>query len=46
MANTFKLKTQQVFNDKFKGFEYNVGDKKYRFNVKNAGEIKETQSDI
>ena len=45
-TNTFKLKTQQVFNDKFKGFEYNVGDKKYRFNVKNASEIKETQSDI
>ncbi len=45
-TNTFKLKTQQVFNDKFKGFEYNVGDKKYRFNVKNAQETKETQSDI
>ena len=45
-TNTFKLKTQQVFNDKFKGFEYNVGDKKYRFNVKNAGEIKDTQGDI
>ena len=45
-TNTFKLKTQQVFNDKFKGFEYNVGDKKYRFNVKNASEVKETQSDI
>jgi len=45
-TNTFKLKTQQVFNDNFKGFEYNVGDKKYRFNVKNAGEVKETQGDI
>ena len=45
-TNTFKLKTQQVFNDKFKGFEYNVGDKKYRFNVKNAAEIQEKQSDI
>ena len=45
-TNTFKLKTQQVFNDKFKGFEYNVGEKKYRFNVKNAGEVKETQGDI
>ena len=45
-TNTFKLKTQQVFNDKFKGFEYNVGDKKYRFNVKNAEEVQETQSDI
>ena len=42
----FNQKTDQVFNDKFKGFEYNVGDKKYRFNVKNAEEIKNTQSDI
>jgi len=45
-TNTFKLKTKEVFNDKFKGFEYNVGDKKYRFNVKNAGEVKDTQGDI
>ena len=45
-TNTFKLKTQEVFNDKFKGFEYNIGEKKYRFNVKNAGEIKDSQSDI
>jgi len=45
-TNHFLNKTNQVFNDKFKGFEYSVGDKKYRFNVKNAGEIKETQSDI
>jgi len=45
-TNTFKLKTENVFNDKFKGFEYNVGDKRYRFNVKNANEVKETQSDI
>jgi len=44
--STFLDKTEQVFNDKFKGFEYNVGDKKYRFNVNNAGEVKDTQSDI
>jgi hypothetical protein len=43
---TFKLKTDNIFNEKFKGFEYNVGDKRYRFNVKNANEVKETQSDI
>jgi len=42
----FDKKTNEVFNDKFKGFEYNVGDKKYRFNVKNADEVKTTQSDI
>ena len=43
---TFLNKTDQVFNKNFKGFEYNVGDKRYRFNVNNASEVKETQSDI
>lgn len=42
----FSQKTSNVFNDQFKGFEYKVGDKRYRFNVKNANEVKETQSDI
>jgi len=45
-TDIFKLKTKEVFNDKFKGFEYSVGDKKYRFNVKNANEVKDSQSDI
>ena len=45
-TDNFLNKTDQVFNDKFKGFEYNVGEKKYRFNVKNAGEVKDSQSDI
>jgi hypothetical protein len=44
--NIFLEKTSQVFNDQFKGFEYNVGDKKYRFNVKNVDEVKTSQSDI
>jgi hypothetical protein len=42
----FLNKTNKVFNDKFKGFEYNVGEKKFRFNVKNSDKVKETQSDI
>ena len=45
-TKTFKLKTDGLFNKNFKGFDYNVGDKKYRFNVKNTNEVKETQSDI
>jgi len=44
--SSFLNKTENVFNDKFKGFEYEVGDKRYRFNVKNADNVKETQSDI
>ena len=45
-SKTFLNKTDNLFNDKFKGFEYNVGDKRYRFNVKDVNKIKETQSDI
>jgi hypothetical protein len=41
----FEQKTNQLFNDSFKGFEYKVGDKT-RLNVKDAQKIKETQSDI
>ena len=44
--SNFLNKTDSVFNNEFKGFEYNVGDKKYRFNVNNASEVKENQSDI
>ncbi len=44
--NIFKSKTEKLFNNKFKGFEYNVGEKNYRFNVKNAEKVKESQSDL
>ena len=44
--DSFLKKTDNVFNDKFKGFEYNVGEKNYRFNVNNTGEVKNSQSDI
>jgi len=42
----FDKQTNSLFNDKFKGFEYNVGDKKFRFNVKDVSKVRETQSDI
>ena len=45
-ANVFLNKTDKVFNEDFKGFDYQVGDKKYRFKVKDAPKVKETQSDI
>jgi hypothetical protein len=45
-ASVFQSKTDNVFNPEFKGFEYEVGEKKYRFNVKDAGKVKENQSDI
>jgi hypothetical protein len=36
----FKQETNKVFNEKFKGFNFNVGDKKYRFNVKDVNKVK------
>jgi len=45
-ASIFKNETSKVFNQQFKGFEYNVGEKRYRFNVKDADKIKTDQSDI
>ena len=44
--NVFKQKTNEVFNNKFKGFEYNVGEKKFRFNVKDVNQVKDNQSNI
>jgi len=44
--SVFDKKTNEVFNDKFKGFEYNVGDKKYRFKVNNVNAVKQSQSDL
>ena len=44
--SVFQKKTNEVFTDKFKGFEYNVGEKRYRLNIKDVGKVKDTQSDI
>ena len=43
---TFLNKTDSFFGQNFKGFEYNVGDKKYRFNVNDVDKVKKTQSNI
>ena len=42
----FEQKTNDLFTDSFKGFEYKVGENKYRFNVKDVNNVKEAQSDI
>ena len=44
--NSFMKRTDDVFNANFKGFEYNVGDKNYRFNIKDVEKVKSEQSDI
>jgi len=46
ITKDFLNKTNRFFGDKFKGFEYNVGDKKFRFNVNDINGVKEDQSDL
>ena len=42
----FQEKTNGLFNEEFKGFKFNLGEKSFRFNVRNTDQVKETQSDI
>ena len=46
VKKVFLDKTAQVFSEEFKGFEYNVGDKRYRVNIKEPSKVKDVQSDI
>lgn len=42
----FQNETDKVFNENFKGFDFKVGENKYRFKVGNAQSVKETQSNV
>tara|TARA_R110000868_G_scaffold73960_1_gene214068 strand:+ start:2633 stop:3754 length:1122 start_codon:yes stop_codon:yes gene_type:complete len=42
----FKKDTKNLFTNDFKGFEFNIGDKKFRYNVPNGDSVAEKQSDI
>ena len=42
----FLKQTEQVFNQDFKGFDFKVGDNKYRFKVNDVQQTKQAQSDI
>ena len=44
--SAFLEKTKKVFSNEFKGFEYKVGEKKFRFNVNDTEKVKSRQSDI
>ena len=46
LTQTFLQKTDQVFSESFKGFDFQVGDNKYRYKVPNVADTKDQQSDI
>ena len=46
LKNVFDTKTNNFFNQEFKGFDFKVGEKKFRFKVDNTQKVKDSQSSI
>lgn len=44
--STFKESTKQMFNQDFKGFDFKLGDKTFRYGVQNVEKVAESQSNI
>jgi len=42
----FKKRTQELFDENFKGFDFEVGGKKYKYNIQNRDAVAENQSNI
>jgi hypothetical protein len=42
----FKSSTKEYFGPEFKGFDFNVGEKKFRYGIKNVNDVSDSQSDI
>ena len=42
----FKQTTKSLFSKEFKGFEYDLGEKKFRYGIQNPEQVAEKQSDI
>ena len=42
----FTQKTKKLFSDEFKGFEFKVGEKRYRYNVKDVKGTMEAQANL
>ena len=46
LQKDFKNKTEQIFTDDFKGFDFNLGEKKFRYKVQNPSEVGKSQLDV
>jgi len=42
----FRNGTSTLFNTEFEGFEFNVGEKRFKYNINNAEDVKEKQSSL
>jgi len=43
---TFRDNTNSILNDEFKGFEFDLGEKKFKYNISNPSAVAEKQSDL
>ena len=46
LQQDFKAQTEQVFNDDFKGFDFNLGEKKFRYKLQNPSEVGKSQLNV
>jgi len=46
LQQDFKKQTEQIFNDDFKGFDFSLGEKKFRYKVQNPSEVGKSQLDV
>jgi hypothetical protein len=44
--NRFQSNTKNYFNQEFKGFDFNIGEKKFRYGVSDTDGVANTQSDL
>ena len=42
----FKKRTKELFNNDFKGFDFNLGEKKFRYGIQNVNQVADNQIDI
>jgi len=43
---SFKAITKNYFSEEFKGFDFNLGEKKFRYGVQNPSQVADVQSDL
>jgi hypothetical protein len=46
LSESFQSRTKNYFTQEFKGFDFNLSEKKFRYGIKNNESVAETQSDL
>jgi charged multivesicular body protein 1 len=46
MHGDFRDRTKKLFNNEFKGFEFNLGEKRFRYGIKDPVKVGELQADV